>query len=314
MAEQPDRPLAAALWMGGTITGFSAMAVAGRELSGHLDTFEIMFWRSLIALVAVLAVTRARGRMHEISTARLPVHLARNVAHFTGQNLWLLALGLIPLAQVFALEFSYPILVALTAPLLLGERFRAVKLVSALVGFAGILIVARPFGGAGLSVGLIAALGAAVGFAATAIFTKRLTRTVGVHGILFWLCLMQTIFALVLMLADGQARMPQGTDWRFLFVIGLGSLVAHGCLTTALSLAPASVVVPIEFLRLPIIAVVAMLLYGEALDVWVLVGGAVIFLGNWLNLAMDARASRRAESPAQRPAKNPAATLPSGGG
>ncbi|MCP4824396.1 MAG: EamA family transporter, partial [Shimia sp.] len=65
--------------------------------------------------------------------------------------------------------------------------------------------------------------------------------------------------------------------------------VAHYCLTTALRLAPASVVMPIDFIRLPLIAVVGMTLYGEQIDIWVLVGAAVIFAGNYLNILSQIR-------------------------
>ncbi|MCU9846917.1 DMT family transporter [Defluviimonas sp. WL0024] len=276
-------PVAAALWMIGSITGFCILAVSGREIAPALDTFEMMLYRSLIGVAVVVSVAVATGRATEITTRRLHVHGLRNVLHFAGQNLWLYALALIPMAQLFALEFSYPILVALAAPLLLGERLTPVKLAAALIGFAGILIVARPFGG-GLSIGLVAALLCAVGFAGSAIVTKRLTHVASVTCILFWLAVMQSAFALICAGADGAIALPSHAVLPWLLAMGLAGLGAHFSLTKALSLAPASVVTPIDFLRLPVIAVIGMIFYAEPFDFWVLAGGAIILAANWLNI------------------------------
>ena len=291
------RPLLAAAWMSGSILGFSAMAVAGRTIGGRLDTFEIMFWRSLIGvglLLALAELKRRRSGEWPITTRALPLHVLRNVLHFTGQNLWFYALTLIPLAQLFALEFSYPIMVALAAPFVLGERLQRVKLATAAMGFLGILVVSRPWAEGGMGVGAIAAFLAAVGFAGSALTTKRLTRRVSTFAILFWLCTIQLCLAAAFVLRDGGTPVPGLALWPPLLVIGLGGLIAHGCLTTALSLAPASVVVPVDFLRLPLIAVVGMALYGEPFDPVVIAGGAVILAANWINLRADARAARQA--------------------
>lgn len=101
---------------------FTAMAVAGRAIAGQHDTFEIMLWRSVVGFLLVLAVAGAAGRLGEIQTARLGQHGLRNIVHFSGQNLWFWSLTQIPLAQLFALEFTSPIWVLLLSPLVLGER------------------------------------------------------------------------------------------------------------------------------------------------------------------------------------------------
>ena len=97
-----DRPLAAAGWMLGAICGFSLMAVAGREVAAYLDTFELMTYRSIvgIAIVLMIAVLRRGKPGGGIRMRRMKLHLARNIAHFTGQNLWFFAVTMIPLAQL----------------------------------------------------------------------------------------------------------------------------------------------------------------------------------------------------------------------
>lgn len=295
-APPAHQPLRAALWMTGAITCFSAMAIAVRELKGVHDTFEIMAVRSLVGLLIVLAAALATGRLREISAQRLGGHVLRNAIHFTGQNLWILAVTLIPLAQVFALEFTTPIWVLLLSPLFLGERITRLRVVAALMGFAGILVVASPglggVGGEGAHLGMAAAAASAVCFALTGITTKVLTRHESIVSIMFWLTVLQGVLGISMALWDGVVRWPTTTSLPWLVLIGITGVVAHFCLTSALRLAPASFVMPIDFARLPLIAVAGAVLYGEAIDAAVLLGAAIIFAGNYLNVWAETRQRR----------------------
>ena len=286
----PERPavLRAAFWMLGSIASFSIMAVAGREVSFELDTFEIMMYRSLAGLVIVCAVAAATGGWRQITRHAPQLHLMRNIAHFTGQNLWFFAITAIPLAQVFALEFTSPLWVLVLSPLLLGERLTRARTAAALLGFAGILIVARPSPET-VNLGTLAAAGAAICFALTAIATRRLTRTARLMCILFWMTALQLLFGLVCAGIDGDIALPTGPSVPWVVAIGCGGLTAHFCLTKALSIAPASVVMPIDFARLPVIALVGMLVYAEAVDLAVIVGALVIFGANYFNIWSETR-------------------------
>lgn len=278
----------AAFWMSGSIASFSAMAVAGREVSHALDTFEIMLFRSMVGVLIVCVVAALTGAWRQIRTERLGTHLIRNIAHFTGQNLWFYAVTVIPLAQVFALEFTSPIWVIVLSPLILGERLTPVRALAAIMGFIGILIVARP-DMAGINAGVITAASSAIFFALTIMLTKRLTRTEGTVSILFWLTAMQLVMGLATAGYDGDITWPDATTLPLVAVIGIAGLLAHFCLTNALAIAPATVVVPIDFIRLPTIAVVGMLLYSEGIDLWVFVGAAIIFAGNYFNIWVETR-------------------------
>ena len=275
--------LKAALWMLGAIASFSAMAVAGREVSQWLDTFEIMTYRSLVGIVVLWVILTLTGQWRQVTRRSISTHVVRNAAHFTGQNLWFYAMTSIPLAQVFALEFTSPIWVVLLSPLILGEPLTRLRLMSVLVGFVGILIVARPSPDT-ISPGLIAAASSAVFFALSVMYTRLLTRTETVLCIMFWLTLMQAAFGIIFSAWDGDMVAPSAQTLPWLVLIGLAGLLAHYCLTSALAIAPATVVVPIDFVRLPTIAIVGMLLYGEALDAWVFVGATVIFAANYANI------------------------------
>lgn len=288
--------LQAALWMLGAIVSFSSMAVAGREVSTTLDTFEIMLYRSAIGVLIVAAVLTACGRWHVVRRDHLRHHVLRNIAHFTGQNLWFFAVTAAPLAQVFALEFTTPIWVVLLAPLLLREPITRVKALAVVLGFAGILIVARP-GAETVNAGTVTAALAAVFFALTYIATKRLTRAETIGGIMFWLTALQLLFGLIAAGYDGDIAWPDGAALPFVIVIAIGGLVAHFCITNALSVASASVVAPLDFVRLPAIAVIGMALYAEPLDIWIFVGAGVIFAANYINILSENRKLRVAEAP-----------------
>jgi drug/metabolite transporter (DMT)-like permease len=280
--------LKAALWMTGAIASFSFMAVAGRELAGQYDTFEIMLYRSLVGVIIVVAVTTLNKRWHEVRTNNIRQHFLRNIFHFTGQNLWFYAVAVIPLAQVFALEFTSPLWVVILAPLLLGEKMTRIRGLSAILGFIGILIVTRP-NPETFEIGLLVAAIAAIFFALTILLTKRLTRDNSITCILFYLTAMQLVFGLITAGFDGDIALPTAASFPYLFLIGCAGLLAHFCLTSALSIAPATVVVPIDFARLPVIAIVAMVLYDEPLEVWVFVGALLIFAANYLNIWNETR-------------------------
>lgn len=200
---------------------------------------------------------------------------------------------MIPLSQLVALEFTSPIWVVLLAPLFLGETLTRVKLLVALLGFAGVLIVAQP-GAHALNLGHLAGILAAVGFAMNLMFTRKIMLHDAVLCVLFWMTLSQGAMALVLALATGFSSPVFGVlPW--LALVAVTGLSAHFSLTPALGLAPATLVAPMEFARLPIIALVGVWLYAEPLDPWVFLGAAIIFTANYLNLrANSARARARA--------------------
>jgi len=282
-AESIHPNLRAAFWMLGTITGFTSMAVAGRIVRQELDTFELMMFRSFVGIIVVVSfalITRTTG---QIVPRKLGLHFLRNAFHFTGQNLWFFALPLIPLANLFALEFSTPVWVVLLAPFLLGERLTRIRALSAALGFLGVIIVARP-DPSNLDIGTIAAALAAIGFAGTSLFTKKLTRTESTISILFWLTVMQAIMAMCIVFFDGNVTMPSAGLIVPVILVGLAGLMGHFCLTRALTLAPAGIVMPMDFLRLPVAAVVGIIVYSEALHPTLYIGGAIILASNFLNI------------------------------
>lgn len=277
------RPLLSALWMGGSIVSFTLIAVAGRKLQTDLGVFEVMFYRSAIGLVVMLLIVLAMGRVRDLHTANLPLHALRAGVHYAGQALWLWALMLIPMAHLIALEFTSPLWVIAFSPLLLGESLTWRKALAAGLGFAGVLVVARP-DMTRIDPGVLAALASAICFAFNIIFTKRLTRLGSILNIMVWLSAFQLVIGAVVVAFSGGLALPGTASLPWLVIIGLGALTAHFSLTKALSVAPASFVMPIDFVRLPLIAIVGVVLYQEALDLFLIAGATLILAGNWVNI------------------------------
>ncbi len=276
----------------GAMLSFSLMAVSGRELATSLNTFEIMLYRSIIGFLIVLAIGYFAKTLVEIKGGRIGLHLFRNFAHFSGQNLWFLAVASIPFSQLFALEFSTPVWVALLAPFFLREILTRQRMLAILVGFAGVLIVARPDINQ-INFAVIAAVACAVCFAGSMIATKKLTSDQSITCILFWLTSMQLAMGLVTTVFMGTINFPEGINIIWIVVVGICGLTAHFCITNALILAPAIVVIPLDFMRLPLISVIGFLAYGEAFELPILLGAGVIFIAIMLNLKAEKQRQSR---------------------
>jgi drug/metabolite transporter (DMT)-like permease len=273
------------LWMSGAVASFMGMAIAVRELQRHMGSFEIVFLRSVVMLAIVLVMLPKAG-LSAVFTKKIHVHLARNVIHFVGQVLWVYSIGMLALATVFAIEFTMPMWTALLAWLFLKERFTAPRLVQLALGFAGVLIILRPGGGEFHPAALGMVLGSLC-YASSFIFTKRLTATDSALAVLFWMSIIQTPISLAAAVPHWVTPLWRDVPW--ILGIGAGSFFAHYCMTQAMKLVDAMVAVPIDFVRLPLIAVVGALAYGEAFDPLVMVGAAVIFAGTYYSLSRERR-------------------------
>ena len=269
--------------MVGALFSFLSMAIAGRELSAELNTFQILFFRSVIGLLIIAAVLTHTG-WDKARTGNWKLHLARNCVHYTGQFGWFFAISLIPLAQVFAIEFTVPIWTAVFATFLLGERLTPMRALVIGIGFAGILVILRP-GMVPIELGAASALMAAVGYALSHTLTKRITRTDTPLAVIFYMTLMQLPMGAI----------PSALDWTtpsfgmlpWLVIVGATALSAHYCMARAFAHADAMVVVPMDFLRLPLVAMIGLMFYGEALDPWVLAGATVICGAIFLNIMSE---------------------------
>ncbi|MDR7307193.1 DMT family transporter [Rhodoferax saidenbachensis] len=269
------------LWMTGALVSFCLMAIGGRELAGGINTFQILLSRSVIGLLVVSAVIWRTGKPELFRTQRLKLQVGRNLFHFVGQYGWFLGIGLLPLAQVFALEFTTPLWTLLIAALFLKEKLTTRKAVAIALGSIGVVLILNP-GGDIVNPAALYVLGAAVCYALSYVATKALSTTEAPLTILFYMCLVQ--LPLGLLLSASHFVVPTPLQWVWLTLIGLSALSAHFCLTHAMKTAEVSVVVTLDFLRLPLIGVVGMALYGEGFKPMLLVGAALMLGGNLVNV------------------------------
>ncbi|MEO6744543.1 MAG: DMT family transporter [Caldimonas sp.] len=298
MTDLRSTPKAAA-WMAGWLSLMVIIAVAGREAMRELGVFQLMEMRSIIGLVLFAPLVRAAGGLGAMRTARLRGHVARNTVHYGAQFGWFFALTLIPIGQVVAIEFTMPIWTALLATAFLAERMNAWKVLAVVLGLLGVGLIVRPSAD-GLNLGQVVALAAALGFAVSLTLVKSLTRNDSAVVIAFWMLIVQSILGLLPALA--QWRWPSTGVWGWVLVVAFCGTFSHYCMARALRHADATVVVPMDFLRVPLSAVAGWLVYSERMDLWT-VGGALLILGgNLLNL-------RRGKAPAAASAAPPTAPL-----
>jgi drug/metabolite transporter (DMT)-like permease len=284
--------------MTGALLSFCVMAVAIRKLWGALSIMEILALRAALglAIIGVVALIRPQLR-HDINARRLGLHVIRNSVHFGSQYLWALGLVLLPLATVFALEFTMPAWTILLAPFFLGERMTQSRIGAVILGLIGVLVILRP-GIESFQPAALIVLVAALGYGAQNIATKMLTTTESTFAIVFWMNVIQLVLALAFAGPFFVGKI--GVD-LLPAVAGLGAagLFAHFCLSNAFRAGDASVVVPLDFLRIPLIAVVGWWLYAEPLDIFVFLGAGIIISGILWNLRSEVRRPKLSAIPAE---------------
>jgi len=269
-----------ALWMMGTLTSFSLMAIAARELSGTIDTFQILFFRSLLGLVIISLLILAKKDLSLFSTSRPKQHIIRNLTHFGGQYGWFLGLSLLPLATVFALEFTVPLWTAIIAAIFLKERLTFKKVSAILLGLMAVAIIVNP-GNELFDYSSFIVLAAAIFYALAYVSSKSLTNTEHPMTMLFYMCLIQLPMGLALTILNWHT--PDLIQWGWLLLVGTTALTAHYCIARAMQLSEVSIVVTLDFLRLPLIALAGIVFYAEDFQISIIVGGALMLLGNLIN-------------------------------
>jgi drug/metabolite transporter (DMT)-like permease len=279
----------AALWMAGWLALMLIIAIAGREPLRELNVFQLMLMRSAIGLCLLYPLIYPSGGFAVVKTQRLPQHFARNSIHFCAQLGWFYALTLIPIGQVVAIEFTMPIWTAILAAMFLGERITIWKTLAIALGLIGVILIVRP-ATREIDPGQLIALAAAVGFGISIAMVKSLTRTEQTLAIIFWMLAVQTAGSLL----PALYVWPSLAIWGWGIVIAFCGTFSHYCMARALLHADATVVIPMDFLRVPLTAAAGWLIYSEGLDAFTLLGAALILTGNLLNLKPNSPIPARA--------------------
>lgn len=271
----------AALWMAGWLTLMVTMAVAGRETASRLSAFQVMEIRAIIGFLMLQPLIMLAGGWRAMGTAVPARHFWRNAVHYAAQYGWLVAVTMIPLAQVISIEFTLPIWTAILAVLFLGERMNAYKVAAIILGLVGVLVIVRPATGS-VDPGQLISLAAAVGFGISVVLVKTLTRTEPVVRIIFWMLVIQGVIGIIPAFIHWRP-VPSGL-WPWLVLVAFCGTFSHFCMAKAMTHADATVVVPMDFLRVPLTALAGWVFYRETIDRWTVAGAVFILFANLLNL------------------------------
>ena len=267
--------------MAGWLCLMLIVAVAGREATRELNVFQIMEVRSTVGLLLLYPLIRMHGGFTALKTSRPLAHVARNLIHYAAQLGWFFALTLIPLGQVVSIEFTMPIWTAIFAASFLGERMTIWKTSAIALGLVGVIVIVRPATGE-VNPGQLIALAAAVGFGTSVAMLKSLTRTEATVTIIFWMLVIQSAAGLFPSLYVW--KWPSLYIWCCAIVIAFSGTFSHFCMARAMLYADATIVLPMDFLRVPLTAAAGWLIYSEQLDAFTVLGAALILTGNLLNL------------------------------
>jgi drug/metabolite transporter (DMT)-like permease len=269
----------ASLWMLAAVASLILVALASRELSSDLSVLQILFLRNSIGLpvlVAGVLLVYGPSGIQKIRTGSLKLQFLRNGIQMTAQAGWIYSLAVLPLATVFAIEYTQPLWAILLGSLLLAEHPHRWQKWGVAIGLVGVMIIVRP-GPDGFSLGALVMLGASVFYGGVYLTTRMLGRTDAALAIPFWTCVIQSPITLSLALLDW--RVIESQHWFWILSLGLGSLAQQFCLAAALRLAPLARVIPIDYLRLPVIAVIGVMFYAEGVDPIEMAGALVVIGG-----------------------------------
>ena len=277
------------LWITLSTFAFMSMVMIVRHISDRYNTGELAFWRALIGL-ALLAPIYIRSGSALLRTEQFRFHLLRNVMHFIGVAGWFYAISRINLSTGMALQFTVPLFTILLAIVFLREKVDRARWVATIIGFAGVLVILRP-GLEPVTLAAIAALVSALGYGAANIATKVLVRNCSSDTIVFYMNVMHLPMALCTAWAMGGISVPVIPDMPWLIGLAASATLAHWLLAKALGEADASLIIIVDFTKLPWVTLGAFVFFGEAPAVWAWAGGAVIFASTVYIVRRAARAA-----------------------
>ena len=265
--------------------GWAVMTLLVRMLSADFSTFELLFFRNVVGIAVIVPLVLRTG-LGALRTQRLGLHTLRTLLAYLGMLGLFYGIAHIPLSDVVALSFTQPIFIALMAPLLLHEVVGLARWRATFVGFVGILVIVRP-GFAEIGLATFAVIGAAIIYAGSNICIKALMRTdTPLHAVAYVNVLMLPLSTVPALLAW---TTPSWHDAALLVGIGVSGAFGVYFVSRAYAAADASAVVPYDFLRLPLTAAAAYVLFDEVIDIWTWLGALVIFGSSYMLVRIEAR-------------------------
>jgi drug/metabolite transporter (DMT)-like permease len=269
----PSPTVIAIALMVGAMVMFSAGHGLVRFASDELHSFQIGFLRSVFGLIFLLPIILKGWDFSDLRVKRPKLHIIRGALSAMNTLAWFTAIAIMPLGEAVALNFTSPLFATLLAAIFLGEAVRARRWTATIVGFIGVLIVVRP-GGETVQLGAILALGSALSIAVNVLLIRVMSQEDSTRAIVTTFNLAIVFFTLIPAMVVW--TWPSPLMWAVTFAVGVTTTVAHLLLTKAMSLAEASAIVPLEFIRLPLAVLIGFVWFSEILDGWTILGATII--------------------------------------
>ena len=272
-ARTEDRPLAGIAWMVATGLLFVAVTATVKWIGDAVPPAQGAFLRYALGLPLLIPMWPVfRRGLPAVGRTEWRLFAGRGLAHTLAVILWFYAMTRIPIAEVTAMGYLTPVLTALGAVLLLGERMTRVRALAIAGALLGAALILRP-GARALDPGHMAMLGTSLGFAASYLILKRVS---GHHPAVVVVMLSLFVTAFLAPFAALDWVTPTAFQLAQLFLVAVFATAGHYTMTLAFACAPVTVVQPAVFLQLIWAAALGALAFGEAIDPWVILGGVVI--------------------------------------
>ena len=257
-----------------SIVCFSIMVIFIRKASENLHILEVVFFRNLLAFIVMLPILHSTG-LAAIKMNNTKLFFIRGFFGAIGMLAGFTCLTLIPLAQATAISFSKPIFITIGATIFLGEIIKARRIAAIIIGIIGMLIIVQP-GVNSLSFGIMLAIIAALAHSANGLIVKKLTLTDTPQAIITWMVII--LIPVTFIPAIPVWQWPSFETWLYLWGIAILGTLAHFAWTKSYSMAEITSLESIEFIKLPIMALLGWMIFSEIPGTWTWIGGLIIFM------------------------------------
>jgi len=279
------------IWMAASGLLFTILNATMKTLAHQLDPWLVGALRYAMGAAVMLPVVLRLGlRACWPTVPRM--QFVRGVFHTAGMAVWFIALPLVSLAELTAMSFAGPIFICLGAALFLHERMTGARWAAVLVGFAGVMLVVKPWAASGGTlIGPLLLLGSGVVFAGSFLTAKALTRYDRPEVVVLWQHLWVTILGLPVALFWWSP--PSLTQWLLLAFCGVMGSAGHYCMMRAFRIADISAVQSVKFLELIWAAILGWLVFSTLPSAWTVAGGLVIFSSTLLLARHESRVAAK---------------------
>ena len=265
------------LWMLAQTTSMCAMMAAVRYLSFEgFSAPQLVFFRGFMGLIILLPwlLRTIRFEPEVLAPEQWQLVLWRSLISVVGILCWFWALTGMLISDVTAVQLTHPLFVVIGAALVLRETVDRWRWGAVVLGFVGALIIIRP-GYIPFNLLIICILASAMSNASVQLITKHVALKISGAVLIFYLNL--TLIPFTLILAIPQWIWPEWHQLGWILGVGVFGTFAHIFLARGMKVADASLLAPVDFMRLPIAAAFGWVLFGEISDIETWVGAGFIF-------------------------------------